>query len=247
MPDVRVHRIRTGRWGWSSGPGAPTQLDPYLALGPGPGGPPAIITVPRGDHATVWDLDPDAGIGISRAGQRVELRPFMGIMGMPLDQPGIQSTFPPTRCGGNLDCRELTEGTALFLPIAVDGALFSTGDGHAVQGDGEVAGPALNCPMEVEMEFLLHPELRLSLPRARLASSGWLTFGFSRTLDEAAAIATVEMVKLMGELYGFSPRQALSLASLVVDLRITQIVNGVRGVHALLRSDAIEQAMEPKA
>lgn len=245
--EIRVHRIRTGRWGWSSGPGAPTQLDPYLALGPGPGGPPAIITVPRGDHATFWDLDPDAGIGISRAGQRVELRPFMGIMGMPLDQPGIQSTFPPTRCGGNLDCRELTEGTALFLPIAVDGALFSTGDGHAVQGDGEVAGPALNCPMEVEMEFQLHPELRLSLPRARLASSGWLTFGFSRTLDEAAAIATVEMVKLMGELYGFAPRQALSLASLVVDLRITQMVNGVRGVHALLRGDAIEQAMEPKA
>jgi acetamidase/formamidase len=97
------------------------------------------------------------------------------------------------------------------------------------------------------MEFQLHPELRLSLPRARLASSGWLTFGFSRTLDEAAAIATVEMVKLMGELYGFSPRQALSLASLVVDLRITQMVNGVRGVHALLRGDAIEQAMESKA
>jgi acetamidase/formamidase len=89
--------------------------------------------------------------------------------------------------------------------------------------------------------------LRLSLPRARLASSGWLTFGFSRTLDEAAAIATVEMVKLMGELYGFAPRQALSLASLVVDLRITQMVNGVRGVHALLRGDAIEQAMQPRA
>jgi acetamidase/formamidase len=83
-----------------------------------------------------------------------------------------------SRCGGNLDCRELTEGTALF----------STGDGHAVQGDGEVAGPVLNCPMEVVMEFQLHPELRLSLPRAHLASSGWLTFGFSRTLDEAAAM-----------------------------------------------------------
>jgi acetamidase/formamidase len=167
-------------------------------------------------------------------------------MGMPLDQPGIQSTFPPTRCGGNLDCRELTEGTALFLPIAVDGGLFSTGDGHAVQGDGEVAGPALNCPMRVEMEFRLHPELRLALPRARQIG-GWLTFGFGRSLDEAAAMATVEMVKLMGELYGFSPRQALSLASLVVDLRITQMVNGIRGVHALLRDDAIEQCKEPKA
>ncbi len=237
--EVLIKRIRTGRWGWSAGPGAPAQLDPHLGLGPGPGGPPAVITVPRGDHATFWELDPDAAVGVSRAGQRVKLRPFMGIMGMPLAQAGIQSTFPPTRCGGNLDCRELTDGTSLFLPIAVDGALFSTGDGHAVQGDGEVAGPALNCPMEVEMEFRLHPELKLTLPRARLAA-GWLTFGFSQSLDEAAAIATVEMVKLMGELYGLAPRMALSLASLVVNLRVTQMVNGVRGVHALLPDGAIE-------
>src|SRR5215467_311918 len=237
--EVLIKRIRTGHWGWSAGPGAPAQLDPHLGLGPGPGGPPAVITVPRGDHATFWELDPDAAVGVSRAGQRVKLRPFMGIMGMPLAQAGIQSTFPPTRCGGNLDCRELTDGTSLFLPIAVDGALFSTGDGHAVQGDGEVAGPALNCPMEVEMEFRLHPELKLTLPRARLAA-GWLTFGFSQSLDEAAAIATVEMVKLMGELYGLAPRMALSLASLVVNLRVTQMVNGVRSVHALLPDGAIE-------
>ena len=119
--EIRINRIRTGRWGWSAGPGAPAQLDPHLGLGPGPGGPPAVITVPRGDHATFWELDPERAIGINRAGQRLKLRPFMGVMGMPLDQPGIQSTFPPTRCGGNLDCRELTEGTVLFLPIAVDG------------------------------------------------------------------------------------------------------------------------------
>lgn len=236
--EIRINRIRTGRWGWSAGPGASAQLDPYLGLGPGPGGPPAVITVPRGDHATFWDLDPDNAVGVSRKGHRLKLRPFMGIMGMPLDQPGVQSTFPPTACGGNLDCRELTEGTALLLPIAVDGVLFSTGDGHAVQGDGEVAGPALNCPMEVEMEFRLHPHLKLTLPRARVGG-GWLTFGFSRDLDEAAAIATAEMVKLMGELYGYSPREALSLASLVVNLRITQMVNGVRGVHASLHDDAV--------
>ena len=237
--EIRINRIRTGRWGWSAGPGAPAQLDPHLGLGPGPGGPPALLSVPRGDLATFWELDPERAIGINRAGQRLKLRPFMGIMGMPLDQSGIQPTFPPGRCGGNLDCRELTEGAALFLPIAVHGGLFSTGDGHAVQGDGEVAGPALNCPMQVEMEFRLHPQLHLTLPRAR-QSDGWLTFGFGRSLDEAAAIASVEMVKLMGELYGFPPREALSLASLVVDLRITQIVNGVRGVHAVLRDDAIE-------
>src|SRR5262245_37624939 len=100
--------------------------------------------------------------------------------------------------------------------------------------------------MQVDMEFRLRPELALALPRARL-TGGWLTFGFGRSLDDAAAMATVEMVKLMGELYGFSPREALSLAGLVVDLRITQMVNGVRGVHALLRDDAIEQCIEPKA
>src|SRR5262249_36190401 len=186
------------------GPGAPAQLDPHLGLGPGPGGPPALITVPRGDRATFWELDPERAIGINRARQRLKLRPFMGIIGMPIDHPGIQSTLPTTRGGGNLDCRELTEGAVLFLPIAVDGGLFLTGDGHAVQGDGEVAGPALNCPMRVEMEFRLHPERRLALPRAR-QTDRWLAFGFGRSLGEAAAIATVEMVKLMGELYGFSP------------------------------------------
>jgi acetamidase/formamidase len=94
--------------------------------------------------------------------------------------------------------------------------------------------------MEVQCEFHLHPEMTLALPRARMAD-GWITFGFSKDLNEAAVVATIEMVKLMGELYGFSPKEALSLASLVVDLSITQMVNGVRGVHALLRRDAIEQ------
>src|SRR5262249_14840085 len=163
----------------------------------------------------------------------------MGIMGMPLDQPGIQSTFPPTACGGNLDCKDLIEGSTLFLPIAVDGALFFTGDGHAVQGDGEVAGPALNCPMEVEMEFYLRIDFVMAMQRAR-TREGWLTFGFHPDLDEAAAIATVEMLKLMGELHGLSSKDALSMASLVVHLRVTQIVNGVRGVHAILPHGALE-------
>ena len=244
--EIRLNRIRAGRWGWSAGPKLPAQLDGQLGLGVTTVGPPAVIAVPRGEAATFWEIDPDANIAVSRAGRRLKLRPFMGIMGMPLDVPGVQSTFPPTACGGNLDCRELTQGAALFLPIAVDGGLFSTGDGHALQGDGEVAGPALNCPMEVQCEFHLHPEMTLALPRARTAD-GWITFGFSKDLNEAAAVATIEMVKLMGELYGFSPKEALSLASLVVDLRITQMVNGVRGVHALLRAEAIQQATEATA
>lgn len=237
--EIQLRRIRPGHWGWSAGPDLPAQLDRWLRLGNGVAGPPALIRVPRGAEATYWELQPDRRIGISRSGYRLSLKPFMGIMGMPVDQPGIQSTFPPTACGGNLDCKDLIEGSTLFLPIAVDGGLFFTGDGHAVQGDGEVAGPALNCPMEVEMELSVRGDLAIALPRAR-TREGWLTFGFHADLDQAAAIATVEMVKLMGELYGLSPKDALSMASLVVHLRVTQIVNGVRGVHAILPHGALE-------
>src|SRR5262249_58348445 len=117
----RTTRPGGGGGGWRAGRGARAQLARYGGGGRGRGAPPAVITVPRGDRAAFWELDPEGAVGINRTGQRLKLRPFMGIMGMPLDQPGIQSTFPPTRCGGNLDCRELTEGTVLFLPIAVDG------------------------------------------------------------------------------------------------------------------------------
>ncbi|MGH7906595.1 MAG: acetamidase/formamidase family protein [Candidatus Binataceae bacterium] len=237
--EIRLKRIQPGRWGWSAGPEMPAQLDARLGIAGGATGPPALIKAPRGTEATFWELHSADGIGVSRSGYRLRLRPFMGVMGMPLDQPGVQSTFPPTACGGNLDCKDLTAGSAVFLPIAVAGALFSTGDGHAVQGDGEVAGPALNCPMEVEMEFHLRSDLSLRLPRARTAE-GWLTFGFHRDLNEAAAIASLEMVALMRELYGLSAKDALSMASLVVHLRITQIVNGVRGVHAVLPHGALE-------
>jgi acetamidase/formamidase len=93
--------------------------------------------------------------------------------------------------------------------------------------------------MEVEIEFSLRRDLVMALPRAR-TREGWLTFGFHPDLDEAAAIATVEMLNLMGELYGLSSKDALSIASLVVHLRVTQMVNGVRGVHAILPHGAFE-------
>jgi acetamidase/formamidase len=126
--------------------------------------------------------------------------------------------------------------------VALPGGLLWVGDGHATQGDGEVAGPALACPMDpVEVEVRLHPEVRLAMPRADTAA-GWVTFGFHPDLNEAASQATVEMLKLMGELYGLKGKEALALAGLVVDLRVTQVVNGVRGVHAVLPHDAMEKA-----
>jgi acetamidase/formamidase len=179
--------------------------------------------------------------GQDNAGYTLGLQPFMGVMGMPPAEPGEHGTGPPRVSGGNLDCKELVEGTRLFLPIAVDGGLFSVGDGHAVQGDGEVSGVAIECPMErVELSFQLH-EMSLTTPRARLADA-WMTFGLDPDLNEATNLALSAMLDLMAEQYGTGRKQALALASLVVDLRITQIVNGTRGVHAVLPDGAVRRA-----
>ncbi|HEV8001488.1 MAG TPA: acetamidase/formamidase family protein [Planctomycetaceae bacterium] len=237
--EIRFRTIRLSNWGWSAGEALPSQFDPRLGLGSGSGGPPPVITVPTGDQAMLWALDPDKQLARTQSGLTIATRPFLGVVGMPSDEPGIQSTFPPRFCGGNMDCRELIEGSSLFLPVAVEGGLLSLGDGHAAQGDGEVAGPALACPMErVEVEIHLHRDLHLSMPRAQ-TPIGWLTFGFHTDVNEAWAQATEDMVRLMSELYDLSAKSALSLASLVVNLRITQVVNGVRGVHAVLPHGAI--------
>jgi acetamidase/formamidase len=238
--EIRFRTIRVGAWGWSAGAALPSQIDTRLGLGSGSKGPPPVITVPTGDQVTLWALDANDNLARTRSGLAIAMRPFLGVVGMPADESGIQTTFPPRFCGGNLDCKELVEGSSLFLPIAVEGGLLSLGDGHAAQGDGEVAGPALACPMErVEVELHLHPGLRLTMPRAK-TPIGWLTFGFHTDVNEAWAQATEEMLKLISEQYRLSTKAALALASLVVDLRITQVVNGVRGVHAVLPHGAIK-------
>lgn len=226
--EVHIVSLRTGTWGWSAAGGAATATN--LRLG--------IADPPR--HRVHWSLDPDLGIARDARGRRVRMRPFLGIMGMPPAEPGRHSTTPPRACGGNIDCKELVAGSRLFLPIPVDGSLFSAGDAHAVQGDGEVAGPALECPMEcAELEFHLHPAMRLERPRARTAT-GWITFGFDTDLDEAMAIALSDMLDLLVELRGGDRREATALASLIVDLHVTQVVNGVRGVHAMVSHESLE-------
>jgi len=133
-----------------------------------------------------------------------------------------------------MDCKELTEGSRVFLPVTVDGGLFSIGDGHAAQGDGEVGCVALECPMElVEVEFHLHPEMRIKFPRA-FTSTDWITLGFHEGLDEAAMIALDSMLDLMVEKCNLERKEALAISSLLVNLRVTQIVNGVKGVHVML-------------
>lgn len=164
----------------------------------------------------------------------VSLKPFMGVIGMPPESGGIYPTWPPRHSGGNIDCKELVKGSKLYLPIPVDGGYLAIGDGHALQGDGEVSCQAIECPMEVvDITINVIEEMSLTSPRAN-TPAGWITFGFHEDLNEATIQALDEMLDLMGELYGLNRVEAIALGSSVVDLRITQIVNGVKGVHACL-------------
>lgn len=187
----------------------------------------------------LWGLDAAAMTGRDKDGRTVALRPFMGVMGLAPDEPGIHPTKPPRPVGGNLDCKELVAGSTLYLPVAVPGALFSVGDGHALQGDGEVSGTAIECPMEiVDLTFNLVerpviPTIHASTP------AGWLTFGFDRDLQKAADAALDAMLGLLMARCGATRLEALGLAGVTVDLRVTQIVNDVRGAHALLPHGAL--------
>jgi acetamidase/formamidase len=186
------------------------------------------------DHAVYWDLRAGIGRALDR---ELDLAPFLGVMGMPPPEPGVHSTIPPRRWGGNIDCKELVAGSTLFLPIPVDGALFSAGDGHAAQGDGEVSGTAIETPVQARLSLDVDEELALQWPMARI-DGAWLTFGMDRSLGQAARYAVDGMVKLMRREFGLRRGDALVLASVGVDLHVTQIVNSIQGVHAELRDDA---------
>ena len=194
------------------------------------------VTHSEPSHRIDWEL----GDGIGRSeDRRVRLAPFLGVMGMPPPEPGVHSTIPPRPFGGNIDCKELVAGTTLYLPIPVDGALFSAGDGHGAQGDGEVSGTAIECPVEAQLTIELRDDLALEWPVARIERA-WLTFGFDEHLGVAARIAVDGMLDLLEREYGLARPDALALASIVVDLRVTQVVNQTLGVHAVLRDDAFQ-------
>jgi acetamidase/formamidase len=185
-----------------------------------------------------WSLDADAGTAAGE-GATVSLAPFLGVIGMPPPEEGIWSTGPPRRFGGNIDCKELVAGSTLYLPIPVDGGLVSLGDGHGAQGDGEVSGTAIECPLEhVQVTIDLADDLELEWPIARIADA-WLSFGFDEDLDRASEVAVETMLDLMERELGVTRAHALALASVVVDVHVTQAVNGVKGAHAVLRDQAI--------
>jgi acetamidase/formamidase len=190
------------------------------------------VTFAEGE-AFRWALDG----GTWRLGAHaVPSAPFLGVIGMPPPEPGEHSTIPPRRWGGNIDCKLLTAGSTLYLPVPVDGGLLFAGDGHGAQGDGEVSGTAVEGPLEhVQLTLDVRDDLDLRMPIARV-DGAWLAFGFDEDLDVAANLALETMLDLMERELGLPRREALALASVSVDLHVTQIVNQAKGVHAILRA-----------
>jgi acetamidase/formamidase len=227
---VHIQEVLPATWGWTTAGGFASPVNTRLGIDL------------EAERIHLWTLDPETMTGRNQDGYQVRLRPFMGVMGMPPDEPGMHPSWPPRTCGGNLDCRELVAGSTLYLPIPVPLALFSVGDGHAAQADGEVSSTAIECPMErVELRFELQDQGALTTPWAE-TPAGLITLGFHEDLHEAAMLALDAMVTLMGQKYGLYRQDAMALASLVVDLHITQLVNaGVLGVHALLPEGALNR------
>ena len=196
------------------------------------------VTFGEGDMFQ-WRIDVDGGTATNDRGRTVSTAPFLGVIGMPPDEPGVWSTIPPRRCGGNIDCKLLVAGSTLFLPVVNDGALLSAGDGHAAQGDGEVSGTAIECPLDTaQITVDVRDDLDLRMPVARIANA-WLAFGFDNDLDVAAQLAVETMLDLMERELGVDRKRALALASVCVDLHVTQVVNQAKGVHAVLRDGTL--------
>ena len=139
----------------------------------------------------------------------------------------------PREFGGNIDCKDLTAGSTVYLPVWNDGALFSTGDGHAAQGDGEVNGTAIETSLAGTFEFVVRKGLGWTMPRAETPTH-YITFGLDPDLDDAAKQCLKDMIAWIVDLTGIHRDEAYSLCSFACDLHVTQTVNNVKGVHAML-------------
>ena len=175
------------------------------------------------------------------SGFKIPLAPFFGQLAVaPAEVFGRQNSKEPREFGGNLDCKELTAGSKIYLPVWNDGALFSTGDGHAAQGDGEVDGTAIETALTGVFEFTVRKDLGWKMPRAE-TSKHYIAFGLDADLDDAARQALKEMIAWIVSMTGIHKDEAYALCSFACDLHITQTVNNMKGVHAMLSKDILKR------
>jgi acetamidase/formamidase len=216
---VTIHEFKPSGFGWTANiPGFGLLADQFTS---------------SAAHFWSYDKDTLAPAAFSGIG-RVPLKPFAGTIGVAPAEPGLHSVVPPRRVGGNLDIRDLAAGTVLYLPVEVAGALFSVGDTHAAQGDGEVCGTAIESQMNVVLTLELEKKANLRMPRfttpgpvtRHLDAKGYeVTTGVAPDLMEGARAAVSGMIDLLSARHGLSPVDAYMLCSVCGDLRISEIVD----------------------
>jgi acetamidase/formamidase len=186
------------------------------------------------NRSIVIALDRARGVWRMPWGQEVPLRPFFGVMAVaPPAAWGVIPTPPPRRNGGNIDNKELVAGSTLYLPIFTDGALFSVGDGHGAQGDGEVCVSAIETGLLGTFRLTVRDDLQLEWPRAETPTHV-ITMAFDPDLDDCVVVALRQMLDVVCAATGLDRYQAYTLLSVAGDLRVTQVVNGNKGVHLML-------------
>jgi acetamidase/formamidase len=215
---VELLEFRPPRWGWTAIiPGFGLLADEY-----------------REPWLRISDVDAESATVRFAKGIGLPYRPFPGTIGVAPEEPGEHSIVPPSRFGGNMDTKHLRAGTTLFLPVGVDGALFSLGDTHAAQGDGEVCGTAIEAAMDVVVRLSVRRDFSVATPQYELPagvlaqteeSSYHVCTGVGPDLMEAARDAVRATIAYLGERYGLDREEAYALASVAADLRIHEVVD----------------------
>lgn len=215
--EVEVAELRTKGWGW-------TGIIPGLGL---------LSEEFEAPYLKIWDLSPLDHVWF-KEGITIPLEPFCGVMGVTPPEKGSFDVMPPGKFGGNMDIRHLIAGSKLYLPVWVDGALFSCGDCHAAQGDGEVCVTGIEAPMTVTLRFnvlkgraIPEPQFMVPGPLTRKYDERgyYATSGISPDLMEAAKKAVRHMINHLSAHYGLSREEAYMLCSVAVDLKISQVVD----------------------
>lgn len=185
-------------------------------------------------HDMTIPLDAKSGMATLPWGLKLPLSPFFGVMAVaPPPGWGRISTIEPRAHGGNLDNKELVAGTTLYLPVFTEGALFSCGDGHGAQGDGEVCVTAIETALQGRFRLTVRRDLQLTYPEAETPTH-LITMGMHADLDVCVEIALRRMISVVSDRAGISRAEAYMLCSLAGDLRITQTVNREKGVHMMM-------------
>lgn len=170
----------------------------------------------------------------------IPLKPFMGLMGVvPADPADAANSVPPGNYGGNIDIKYLGRGSSLYVPVQVPGALFYSGDPHCAQGNGEVALTAIECSLTPTFELKVHKNMKLSTPMGE-TKDAWYAVGLDKDLDEAMKKSVREYLRIVNEKYGLTKPDALLYASAAIDFEVSQVVDIVKGIHAVIPKQAFK-------